>query len=291
MNFNILTLYPQIFNSFLETSLIARGISKKVIKVETINWREKYGAKNHKQVDDKPFGGGSSMVLQAEPVFQALRDLDSISPLYKKPTIETEHKRIIPPNSAFEKFKKFNPDQKKVTISLTPRGFPINQKIVEWLAEDFQEMTILCGRFEGFDSRVTEMVDLELSLGNFVLNGGEVAAMGLIEAVSRLKPGFIVKDTSALHDSFSSELNFYSEQSEFMNSAHTAKKDKIRFESKKKDSQILFNDESWIKEILPKIEHPQYTRPEIWNNLKVPALILSGNHREIQKWRMNWYKI
>jgi len=289
MNFKILTLYPQIFESFLNTSLVARGLSKNIIQIETINWREKYGVGNHKQVDDKPFGGGSSMVLQADPVFRALNDLKAVSPLFKESTKEIEHKRIIPPNSNFENFKKLNPKYKKVTISLTPRGFDINQNIIEWLAKDFDEMTILCGRFEGFDARVSEAVDLELSLGNFVLNGGEVAAMAILEAVSRLRPGFIVKDTSALHDSFSSELNFYSEQKEFINSRNTSKKNRIEFKEKNNKNQILFDDKLWLKNILPFIEHPQYTRPEIWKNIKTPKILLSGNHHKIQEWRINWF--
>jgi tRNA G37 N-methylase TrmD len=183
----------------------------------------------------------------------------------------------------------------KCTISLTPRGFPLNQQIVEWLA-NFQELNILCGRYEGFDARVSEAMDLELSVGNFVLNGGEVAAMSLIEAVSRLVPGFISKTESVAHDSFSSGLNYYQEQEEFV-IGKTKTEERKRLQDQKPSviptvvqPQNLFDDTLWRRSILPYIEHPQYTRPEIWNNWKVPEVLLSGNHRKVQDWRRDWYK-
>lgn len=392
--FRIFTLHPDIFNSFLSQSLVARGISKDIIRVDKVNWRETHGLGNYKQVDDKPFGGGSGMVLLPEPIFKALDEFQAISELFKinddsinksiiqgsiadlellsdplfddllseldlqkissenlksklfqspdtnntynsqnldskytPPLIITDEneiqnslesanqesnslqtpeqifynttksiKRIFPNNfEFFNNYKTFkNPT--KITISLTPRGFPINQQILEWLAKDFTEINLLCGRYEGFDSRVSEAVDLELSLGNFVLNGGEVASMALIEGISRLLPDFVTKSTSVAHDSFSSGLNQYDEQNEFvvgknnlsnnLKSAKTSPNLNKTLESKPTN---LFNN-YWFKDnILPHIEHPQYTRPLNWKGYEVPEVLKNGNHKKIQEWRKKWY--
>lgn len=309
MLFRVFSLHPRIFDSFFATSLIARGLEKGIIKKEVVNWREDFGVGNYKQVDDSPFGGGTGMVLQPEPIYQALKKYDAVSHLFDPPKKDTVHKRIVPNNSKFynewlkesgvlglikgkevEKTRVLTPEKlflspvtQKCTVSLTPRGFPINQQIVEWLA-NFQEINILSGRYEGFDSRVSEVVDLELSVGNYVLNGGEVAAMSLIEAVSRLVPGFIKKFESVSHDSFSSGLNYYQEQEKYV----LGKKGKA-VKQEDEDVYQLFKDEKWKKKVMPYIEHPQYTRPEVWQGYKVPKVLSSGNHKAIQDWRKKWW--
>jgi len=294
MIFKIFSLHPEIFESFLSTSLIARGISGDIINVEIINWREKYGVGGYRQVDDRPFGGGSGMVLMLEPIVNALRDYEAISSLVPSQTLAAETKifdRVLPPNVDFFDLFSTGKVAPRVTISLTPRGFPINQEICEWLAGNFQQINLLCGRYEGFDSRISNFVDLELSLGSFVTNGGEVPSMALVEAVSRLIPGFITKDTSVLHDSFSSELNTYLEQREFVigkkNLAKNLGLDTSRTFLPKSN---LFDNGWWAREILPHIEHPQFTRPEVASSLAVPPLLIEGNHKKIQAWRQNWYK-
>jgi tRNA (guanine37-N1)-methyltransferase len=329
MKYRIFTLHPDLFSSFISNSLIARGISKNIIGVDLVNWREKYGIGNYKQVDDKPFGGGSGMVLMAEPIYQALNEFSAISPLYKKlddkkldklsitsasnqPTElinllnsfpekdgyaqnESNHRRILPNNAEFEKLveesKQLGKNPiKSATISLTPRGFPMTQQVCEWVSKNFDTINILCGRYEGFDSRVSELVDLELSLGNFVLNGGEVAAMAFIEGVSRLIPDFITKNTSVLHDSFSSGLNQYTEQVDYIIGKKKATKNKIeKFMAPVFKKEKVFNTQHWIDNILPHLEHPQYTRPTIWQGISLPPVLLSGNHKNIQKWRTKWY--
>jgi tRNA (guanine37-N1)-methyltransferase len=171
---------------------------------------------------------------------------------------------------------------------LTPRGFPMNQRISEWLSSNFEELNILCGRYEGFDARVAEAVDLEISLGNFVTNGGEVPAMALVESVSRLLPDFITKNTSVMHDSYSSGLNKYSEQREFI----VGKKNLdtgVDLDWVKKPNTKLFNNNWWLENVLPFIEHPQYTRPVVWQDMAVPPVIMSGDHKKIQQWRSKWY--
>jgi tRNA (guanine37-N1)-methyltransferase len=286
MKFNIFTLHPDIFNSFETNSLIARGIAKDIISIQKVNWRDKQGIGNYKQVDDTPYGGGSGMVLQAEQIYNSLHENNAVSPLYTTPTEPIEYQAIPPNNENFFEYCLHNPHHKKVTVSLTPRGFRYNQQIAEWIAGRFDEVNLVCGRYEGFDSRVDKCFDLELSLGDFVLNGGEVAAMSLIESISRLIPKFITKNTSVSHDSFSSSLNYYGEHHEYIigkNNLHKQQGKEIL-----KNNHSLFDNQKWIKNIAPKLEHPQFTRPEIWHNQKVPQVLLEGNHKLIQNYREKW---
>ena len=294
MLFKIFSLYPQIFNSFWENSLIARAVSKEIISYQMINWQKEFGIGNYKQVDDRVFGGGTGMVLKPEPIFKALRKHQAISPLYKAFTEPKVFKQVLPPNSSFYNYWLVNKPT-KITISLTPRGFPLNQNLVEWL-QNFSEISILCGRFEGFDARVSSAVDLEISIGNFVTNGGEVPSMALIEAVSRFVPGFITKSPSILHDSFSGSNNQYSEfnsilkKGENLNFEATLEKYLNQQSNDGQSNNILFNDEKWISEILPFIEHPQFTRPEVFENMLIPEILKGGDHKQIAKWRESDWK-
>jgi tRNA (guanine37-N1)-methyltransferase len=291
MQFDLFSLHPDIFESFLGESLIARAISKDIIKVKRHNFRD-YGIGNYKAVDDRPFGGGSGMVLRPEPIYQSLIQADLVSELFSPLSELNIHKRLEPQNHIFEsKYKSAQIKRKSATIMLTPRGYPLTQQISEWLAGDFDQIGILCGRYEGFDARVSEMVDMEISLGDFVLNGGEVAAMALMESVSRLLPDFITKETSVLHDSFSSRLNNYSELEEFI--IGKTKFQALNNSSKpiaSNQSKPLFNQRLWLEYIAPKIEHPHYTRPEIFENLQVPDILLSGDHKKIDTWRRSGWR-
>ena len=292
MLYRIFTLHPNILSSFLSESLVARALAKEIIQVELVNWREGFGIGNYKQVDDRPFGGGSGMVLKPEPIFKALKSFEAQQNIYPKKVSNNTYSRVIPNNSRFyELQQKLN--LKKATIMLTPRGFSLDQKIVSWLS-GFEELNILCGRYEGFDARVSDSVDLEISIGSFVLNGGEVPAMSLIESISRLLPDFVTKETSVSHDSFSKNLNIYSENASFLRAKNTLKSisdiDNLESKTRVLENINLFNDQKWMKEILPYIEHPQFTRPEVWNDLSVPKVLLSGDHKKIQNWQKNWYK-
>jgi tRNA G37 N-methylase TrmD len=401
MKFKIFTLHPDIFCSFIANSLIARAVSKQIIEIQTIDWRQNFGIGNYKQVDDKPFGGGSGMVLMADPIINSMihencfdnkklkvknEELsknsnsiqnfgsnkipliegwqakpDEVLPLISNPTLTInddtktaplDHTKsyisFLPNNSKFyEQIKSHQLQTKKVNILMTPRGFPMTQQIVQWLAQDFEEINILCGRYEGFDARINDHIDLELSIGNFVLNGGEVGCMCLIEAISRLVPDFITKNTSVLHDSFSSGLNNYNEfefanskpqyQRELEKSKNNLNTITRHFERSERSHAIIRNDSNlklpiamglarsdwgyksdnhqshyptyssgewqinlfnnlyWLQNILPHIEHPQYTRPNIWQDpitneqKKVPEVLLEGNHAKIQKWRVKWW--
>jgi len=292
MHFRLFSLHPKIFQSFFQESLIARAVDKNIISYQLINWRDKFGVGNHNQVDDKPYGGGSGMVLQAEPIFKALHQFEAVSSFFNPPTKAQIHQHKTPNNySFFESCR--NKKLNKATIYLTPRGFSLNQKICNWLSS-FQELNLICGRYEGFDARVSEMVDLELSIGNYIVNGGEVACMVLIESVSRLLPGFLVKSSSSYHDSFSQGVNSYLEQQEYIvgkknlrNSIQNLNQKLNNYPKNMITTQTknLFDDKSWYKHIFPHLEHQQYTRPKIWQNWEVPQVLVSGNHSEIDKWR------
>lgn len=295
MKYNIFTLHPALFDSFKSNSLIARALEKNIHEFNIINWRDKYGQGVHKSVDGKPFGGGSGMVLRPDCIHSALEEIDAVSEFYKPKS--QEHQPKLPNNPHFE--SKDN-KKRKATIMLSARGYQFNQKTAEWLSKEFDEITLLCGRYEGFDARVNDMVDMEISMGPYIANGGEVPAMLLIESVSRLLPGFVTKDSSILHDSFSTGLNQYKEQEEYIvgknKLARQKNQDNFNFQIGdllEDDILIenrLFNETEYKQKILPYIEHPHYTRPAEFDGSTVPLLLQSGDHKKIDSWRKNWFK-
>lgn len=204
MRFDIITIFPDIFNGFLDGSLLARGQKKKIIQIKIHNLR-KWADGKHKKVDDRPYGGGPGMVFLIEPIYKAVKK------------IQGKNKRT------------------KV-ILFSPRGKELDQNLVKKLAKS-KHLIIICGRYEGVDERVADYIaDEVLSIGDYVLNGGEVAAMVLIETVSRMIPGFIAKEQSA-----------------------------------------------------QKYDHAQFGKPEVFEinrkRLRVPKVLLSGNHEKIEEWR------
>lgn len=165
MIFNIITIFPHIFDSYFNESLFKRAIEKKLLKINIINLRD-YSYDKHKKVDDSPFGGGPGMVIKFEPVYKAVRTLNS-------------------------KIK--NQKSKVRTILFSTRGKIFNQKIAKQLSK-YDQLILICGRYEGVDERVADYIaDEEISMGDYVLSGGEIPAMVLVEAVSRLKRGFLGK--------------------------------------------------------------------------------------------------
>jgi tRNA (guanine37-N1)-methyltransferase len=214
IKFDIITIFPDIFNSYLSESLIFRAQKKKLIKINIHNLR-KWAEDRHKTVDDKPFGGGLGMVLKIEPIYRAVAQIS------KK-------------------------NKKSKVILFTPRGKKFNQKIAYQLSK-LNRITMICGRYEGVDERTAEHIaDLELSIGDYDLMGGELPAMIVIEAVSRLIPGVLGKK-ELLKERITKEKGF--------------------------------------------IEYAQYTRPEVFNNWRVPKVLLSGDHKKIEAWRKNHQKI
>ena len=206
MNFNILTIFPEIFDIF-NVGLISKSIKKKLIKINTFDIREN-SVNKHNHVDSKPYGGGEGMVMMAEPLVKTLSSIK---------------KR-----------------QLGKVIYLSPQGKKLDQKKVVSLASR-KNVTLICGRYEGIDQRVIEKyVDEEISIGDFVLSGGEYAAICLIDAISRHIPGVLGNKDSYLKDTFSDGL----------------------------------------------LKGNVYTKPEIFEDMQVPEVLLSGNHKEIQKWRL-----
>ncbi len=181
MHFNILTLYPEFFSSFLSEGLIKKALDDGKISIETINFR-KYGLGKHHKVDAPPYGGGAGMVLRPEPIINALRECEE--------------------NLGCKK-------QHKVLIS--PQGSVFNQEKAKELSRIDIPITFICGRFEGFDERIRAFVDEEISIGDFILMGGELAATVIIETVSRLIPGVIGNKESLENESFNDNLLEYSQ--------------------------------------------------------------------------------
>ena len=203
MKFDVLTLFPEMFD-VLKQSIIGKAQEKELIDINLINIRD-FSNDKHKKVDDTPYGGGAGMVMMPDIVYKA--------------------------------YKSVKTDKAKV-IYMTPQGKTLNQKKVEDLAKQ-EHLIILCGHYEGIDQRVLDkIVDEEISIGDYVLTGGEIPAMVLIDSVSRYVDG-VIKKESTKEESFSNGL----------------------------------------------LEYPQYTRPETFLNSKVPEVLLSGNHQNIEKWR------
>ena len=205
MKISILTLFPHYFDNFLNESIIKRAIDKKLVEVEIINFRD-FSKKNNKQVDDTPYGGGAGMVLMCEPIFDAIESIKTNDSL---------------------------------VIMLTPDGITYNQNIAVNLSQK-KHIILLCGHYEGFDERIKTIVDLEISIGDFILTGGEIPAMIVADSVIRLIDGVITKES--------------------------------------------LDSESFTNNLL---DYPVYTKPADFRGLKVPDVLLSGNHQEIDKWRKN----
>ena len=203
MIIDILTLFPNFFDNFKTESIIKRAIENDKVKINILNIRD-YATNKHKQVDDYPYGGGAGMVLMCEPIFNAIESL-------KK-------------------------DNTKV-IMMSPSGKTFNQEKAYSLSKE-EHIILLCGHYEGFDERIKTIIDEEISIGNFVLTGGEIPAMAIVDAVTRLLPGVISEDS--------------------------------------------LKDESFNNNLL---DYPTYTKPADFRGLKVPDVLLSGHHKNIEKYR------
>lgn len=194
MKFNIITIFPNIISDYCDETILARAQKNNLIKINPVNLRD-FTDDNHKTVDDTPYGGGAGMVMKPEPFYKALKSLDAI-PFAK--------------DDGLSKVKKiFNGDikKKKRTILLSPRGQQFDQRMAERLSK-LNEITFVCGRYEGIDQRVVDhMVDEEISVGPFVLAGGELGALIILEAVSRLIPGVLGNEESLLEETNNVDIN------------------------------------------------------------------------------------
>ena len=205
MKIDVLTLFPEMFEKFINTSIIKRAISDNGVIINTVNIRD-FSNYNNSQVDDTPFGGGNGMVMMCDPVFKALESVKT-------------------------------PDS--YIIILTPRGKIFNQNYAKKYKE-LKHLIIICGHYEGFDERIYNLADEEISIGDFILTGGEVPAMCIMDSVIRLIPG-VITEGSLESESFENNL----------------------------------------------LDYPVYTKPREYNGMKVPEILLSGNHAKIKEYRDN----
>ncbi len=208
MKIDVLTLFPRMFQGPLTESIIGKAIDRDLLKVDVVNFRD-YTDNKHLNVDDYPYGGGAGMLLKAQPIFDAVDAINEKAP-----------------------------ETKKRIILLDPAGIPFTQSVAEELAEE-EHLVFICGHYEGYDERIRTLVTDEISLGDYVLTGGELGAMVMIDATVRLLPEVLGNDQSAKTDSHSTGL----------------------------------------------LEHPQYTRPAEYRGMKVPDVLISGNHKKIKEWQ------
>lgn len=209
MKFYVLTLFPQMIDAGMNIGIIGRAIDKGILSVEAVNIRD-FSHDKHMKVDDYTYGGGAGMLMQAAPVCEAYRSVERR--LEKKPKV----------------------------IYLTPQGKVFNQRMA-WELSQEEEVVFLCGHYEGIDERALELIVTDyISVGDYVLTGGELPAMVIMDAVARLVPGVLNNDESAQFESFYNNL----------------------------------------------LEYPQYTRPEEFEGLRVPEILLSGDHAAVEKWRL-----
>lgn len=206
MKITILTLFPEMFES-LNASILKRAQEKNLIEINIVNIRD-YSLDNNKRCDDYSYGGGAGMIMTPQPLFDAIS------------SVKTD---------------------KSYTIYLSPKGKVLTQEKVVELAKTQKELILICGHYEGIDERIIDLcVDEEISIGDYVLTGGEIPAMVLIDSISRYIPNVLGNDMTTEEESFSNGL----------------------------------------------LEYPQYTRPQVFRGLKVPEVLTSGNHKEINNWRL-----
>lgn len=206
MRFDVLTLFPEMVENYFNFSILKRAVETGVVSVNIVNPRD-FAANKHKKVDDTPYGGGAGMVLMPQPYVDAYESVEKL--------------------------------KNSITVMLSPQGAPLNENSVKKLA-GYEQIILLCGHYEGFDERIREIIKpVEISLGDFVLTGGELPALCVIDAVSRKLEGTLGKIESAFDDSFADGL----------------------------------------------LEYPQYTKPREFRGLKVPEVLLNGNHKEINEFR------
>jgi len=214
MKIDVLTIFPEFFGQVFDFGIIRRARRGNIVEINVHDIRE-FATDKHKMVDDRPFGGGDGMVLKAEPIFLAVESM-----------LGTSDRNLYPKGA-------------KVVL-LSPQGRPFQQSVASELSEQIEHLVLICGRYEGVDERVNEtLVNEEISIGDYVLSGGEPAAVVVVDSIIRLLPEALGSETSAGNDSFSNGL----------------------------------------------LDCPHYTRPAECRGMKVPDVLLNGNHAEIEKWR------
>jgi len=259
MRISIITLFPKMISGFFEESIVKRAIEKKLIEIELINLRD-FAVDDYGSVDDRPYGGGAGMILRADVIYKALAQISNFKFLISKQNPKSQF-----PNSK-QASKPNNQYLNQRIILTSPRGKLFNQQKAKEYSR-LNHLVIIAGHYEGVDERVLDFVDEEISLGDFVLTGGEIVAAAITDAVVRLIPGVLKKTEATKLESF----NVQSINRLYTMIGKDRYLDKLR--------------EKGIKKV-KLLEYPQYTRPENFMGKKVPKILLSGNHKEIEKWRM-----
>jgi tRNA (guanine37-N1)-methyltransferase len=214
LRFDIITIFPEFFGEVMDCGILRRARNAGLVEITAHDLRQ-WTTDKHHVVDDRPFGGGDGMILKPEPIFAAVEALTGAA-----------RKEDLPPRTR--------------VVLLSPQGRVFSQAMAQELSEHTSRVVLLCGRYEGVDERVADaLITDEISIGDYVLSGGEPAAVVVIDATVRLLPGALGSETSAVFESFSEGL----------------------------------------------LDHPQYTRPPDFRGMKVPDVLLSGNHAQIERWR------
>lgn len=233
--FDIISIFPDVIRSYSNETILGRAQEANLLEIRAFDLRD-YTKDKHRSVDDAPYGGGPGMVMSVVPIYEALEKHAALSP---KAHVETG-----------------THDERTHTILLSPRGREFTQRVAEEFARDYDRIVMVCGRYEGVDQRVADFcVDEEVSIGKYVLAGGELGALVITEAVSRLVPGVLGNEASLAEETF----------------------------GKGTHATAPGTSDAGV-------EYPQYTRPESFQNWKVPDILLSGHHGEIQKWREAFLK-
>jgi len=212
LKIDVVTIFPDMFDNIIEFGVLKEAFKKNICQMNIYNLRD-FSNYKHGRVDDRPYGGGPGMVLMPEPIDNAITFIKKKNKIKKK--------------------------EKQKVVLLTPRGEKLNQNKLKYLS-NLENIILICGRYEGVDQRVIDsIIDFEISIGDYVLTGGEIPAMVIIDGVIRLLPGVVGKEESLKSESFEDNL----------------------------------------------LDHPQYTRPPVFKGMDVPKILLSGNHKDIRKWR------
>ena len=243
MNFHVLTLFPEMIEQGVNTSITGRAINNGLLSINAVNIRD-YAFNKHNSVDDYPYGGGAGMLMQAEPVYLAYEAVKEQIDKRKQENIKSEEVTSTEAADCSEVCNSDLQDENSKkrplrVVYLSPQGDVFNQKMAEEMAQE-EDLVLLCGHYEGIDERVLEEIVTDyVSIGDYVLTGGELPAMVMMDSISRMVPGVLNNQESGETESFAGNL----------------------------------------------LEYPQYSRPEEWHGKKVPEVLMSGHHANIEKWR------
>lgn len=261
MKFDIITIFPAIFNSYFGESILKRAVEAGKIDIEVYNLRD-FTSDKHKTTDDIPYGGGAGMVMKIEPIWKCIQSLTN----NRRPTTDNDPQCISKDQRPITDSLPIMQNHKNLNLSgvggrgsnvhiilFSAKGKLFTQRDAERLSK-YDRLIMICGRYEGVDERVADYIaDEEFSIGEYVLTGGEIPAMVVVDSVSRLMPGVLGNEESLREESFGD----------------------------KRVEEGLFTSSG-----NPEKEYPHYTRPEEFNGWKVPRVLLSGNHKEIEEWRI-----